>query len=39
MVETREIMVASKLAGRLAEVLVAEGDTVAEGTVLARIET
>ena len=37
MVETREIMIASKLAGRLAEVLVAEGDTVTEGQLVARL--
>ena len=37
MVETREIMVASKLAGRLAEVLVSEGDAVSEGQPVARL--
>ncbi len=39
MVDTREIMVASKLAGRLAEVLVAEGDTVSEGQPVARLSS
>lgn len=39
MVETREIMVASKLAGRLAEVLVAEGDSVTEGQLVARLSS
>ncbi|HSQ41251.1 MAG TPA: efflux RND transporter periplasmic adaptor subunit [Fibrobacteraceae bacterium] len=37
MAETREIMVASKLAGRLSEVNVSEGDSVAAGQVVARI--
>jgi len=39
MVDTREIMVASKLAGRLAQVLVAEGDTVSEGQPVARLSS
>jgi HlyD family secretion protein len=39
MVETREIMVASKLAGRLAAVLVAEGDSVTEGQLVARLSS
>lgn len=37
MVETREIMVASKLSGRLASVLVTEGDTVQEDQPIARL--
>lgn len=39
MVETREIMVASKLTGRLAEVLVAEGDSVTKGQLVARLSS
>lgn len=39
MAETREIMVASKLAGRLAKVEVAEGDTVEEGDIVATINS
>lgn len=34
-----EIPLFAPVAGRLAEILVAEGDAVAEGQVLARIET
>ena len=36
--ETDEVDVSSKLAGRLAEMLVEEGDNVEEGQVLARLE-
>jgi HlyD family secretion protein len=39
MVETREIMVASKLTGRLAKVLVTEGDSVTEGQLVARLSS
>jgi len=37
MAETREVMVASKLSGRLAEVVVSEGDHVKAGQPLARL--
>lgn len=39
MADTREILVASKLAGRLADVAVSEGDTVKEGDVVASISS
>lgn len=39
MAETRELLVASKLTGRLARVDVSEGDTVREGDVLAAIHS
>lgn len=38
-IEAEEIQVATKYAGRVAEVLVNEGDMVAEGQVLARMDT
>jgi len=37
MAETREIMVASKLSGRLSAMMVAEGDSVTVGMIVARI--
>jgi HlyD family secretion protein len=38
-IEADEVLVSAKLAGRVSDVLVSEGDTVDAGTVLARMDT